>query len=100
MACGVKGGDVLSYQMQAHGMDFVEAAQAVGAWTNDGHAGHKLQKPAPLPARAALSVLAFESLLTGVAAGNIARGVELTEVDRARLMAAACRINFIAEAYT
>ena len=32
MVCGAHGGDVLAYYMQRHGVRFVEAAKALGAW--------------------------------------------------------------------
>lgn len=96
--CGARGGDVLAYHMAAHGLEFVEAAKALGAWVEDGRP-HTPQRPAPLPPRAALSVLAFESTLAAVAAGNIARGVSLTGDDLQRLQKAAGRINLIAGAY-
>ena len=32
MACGARGGDVLAFHMAAHGLDFVSAAKALGAW--------------------------------------------------------------------
>ena len=32
MACGAHGGDVLAFHMQRHGLDFVQAAKALGAW--------------------------------------------------------------------
>lgn len=32
MACGAHGGDVLAFHRQRHGLGFVEAAQALGAW--------------------------------------------------------------------
>jgi hypothetical protein len=98
MACDAKGGDVLAYHMQAHGLEFVEAARQLGAWIDDGKSAPR-QSPAPLPPRAALQVLSFEATLTAVAAGNVAHGVKLTEQDRFRLMTAAGRINRIAEAY-
>ena len=56
-------------------------------------------KPTPLSPRLALSVMAFESTLTAVAAGNVANGVTLTDADRARLMVAANRINRLVEAF-
>lgn len=96
--CGARGGDVLAYHQAAHGMAFVEAAKALGAWVDDGKP-HAPQKPAPLSPRAALSVLAFEATLAAVAAGNVAHGVKLSDVDRFRLMAAAGRINRLVEAY-
>ena len=98
MSCGAKGGDVLSYHMQLHGLEFIGAAQQLGAWIDDGRPAQK-HKPTPLPPRAALQVLAFESLLVAVAAGNVAHGTTLSEIDRSRVMAAAGRINRLAEAY-
>ncbi len=98
MACDASGGDVLSHHMQLHGMEFVEAAKQLGAWIDDGKEAPR-QTPAPLPPRAALSVLAFESTLAAVAAGNVAHGVILTDKDLARLLTAANRINRISEVY-
>lgn len=31
-ACGAHGGDVLDFHRQRHGLDFREAAEALGAW--------------------------------------------------------------------
>lgn len=98
MSCGAKGGDVLSYHMQAHGLEFVEACKQLGAWVDDGRPQRE-HKPAPLPPRAALQVLGFEATLVAVAAGNVAHGVKLSDADRFRLMAAAGRISRLAEAY-
>ena len=98
MACGESGGDVLAYHMQAHGIEFVEAAKQLGCWTDDGRPAPQ-HRPAPLPPRAALQVLGFESTLVAVAAGNLARGVPLTDVDLARVLCAAGRITRISEAY-
>lgn len=66
MSCAVKGGDVLAYEMQSTGADFVTAARSLGAWTHDG------RTPAPatpkaFSARDALSVLASEANLAAVA---------------------------------
>ena len=98
MSCGEKGGDVLAYEIAATGADFVEAAKAIGAWFDDGKP-HTAPKPAPLSPRAALSAMAFEATLTAIAAGNIAKGVVLTDTDRTRLITAASRINRIAEVF-
>jgi hypothetical protein len=98
MACGVKGGDVLSFHMAAHELEFVQAAISLGAWMDDGKP-HHTHKPAPLPPRAALEVLAFETLIVAVAAGNIAQGVTLSDMDRARLVTCAGRISRLAGAY-
>jgi hypothetical protein len=32
MACGARGGDVLAFFMQRHGVPFIAAAKALGAW--------------------------------------------------------------------
>jgi hypothetical protein len=99
MSCGVKGGDVLAYELAATGADFADAAKAIGAWVDDGRA-HKPQKPTPLSPRAALSALAFEAMLAAVAAGNLAQGAVLTDTDRSRLMTAAGRINRMVEVFS
>ena len=96
--CGAKGGDLLAYHMLAHGLDFVDAAKALGAWHDDGRASTP-HRPKPLPASEAIQVLAFESTLTAIAAGNIANGVKLTDSDRARLYVAARRIQTIQGAF-
>ncbi len=96
--CGAKGGDVVAYHMAAHGLDFIDAAKALGCWLEDGQPNMP-QRPKPLPASQAIQVLAFESTLTAVAAGNIAHGVQLTDKDRARLLVAARRISHITEVF-
>ena len=98
MSCDAKGGDVLAYHMQLHGIEFVEAAKALGAWIAGGKSTAH-HKPTPLAPRAALQVMAFEATVVAVAAGNVAQGVSLTATDRARVMAAAGRINRLMEAF-
>ena len=98
MSCCEKGGDVLAYEIKAGGREFVDAAKALGCWVDDGRL-HAPTKPTPLSPRLALSVVAFESTLAAVAAGNVAHGVALTDADRARLMVAANRINRLVEAF-
>ena len=48
--CGARGGDVLAYHQATHGLEFVEAAKALGAWVDDGkpQAPHR---PTPLSPR-------------------------------------------------
>ena len=96
MSCGVKGGDVLSYHMQAHDMEFVEVAKALGAWVDDGKP-QATKKPTALTPRSALQVLGHESTIVAIAAGNIARGLILTDEDRSRLIVCAGRINRIVD---
>ena len=99
MSCGEKGGDVLAYEIKAGGREFVDAAKALGCWVDDGRPPVQA-KPTPLSPRLALSVLAFESTLTAVAAGNVANGVSMTDADRARLLVAANRINRLVEGFS
>lgn len=99
MSCNAKGGDFLAYHMAAHGVDFVEAARQLGAW-QETPGPHQPKRPTPLQPRDALTVLAFESTLTAIAAGNVARGVALSEQDRQRCAEAAARISHIAGAFT
>ena len=98
MSCGEKGGDVLAYEIKDGGREFVDAAKALGCWVDDGRPQVQT-KPTPLSPRLALSVMAFESTLAAVAAGNVAKGVKLTDADRARLMVAANRINRLVAAF-
>lgn len=78
MACGAKGGDVLAYEMQIHGREFVEAAKALGAWEEAAAPRGIRHKPLPFSARAALEVLRFDALHCVVAACNLAQGLTLT----------------------
>ena len=96
MNCGARGGDVLAYHMAESGLEFVEAAKALGAWVADGKT-HKPQKPTALSPRAALEVLGFEATLVALAAGNLARGLILSDADRKRLLICAGRINRVVE---
>ena len=99
MNCGARGGDVLAYEMAVSGLEFVEAARRLGAWVDDDRAPPPPARPAPLSPRAALEVLAFESLLVAVAADTLARGGSLSLVDAERVKTCASRINRIAGYY-
>ena len=98
MACNAKGGDVLAYHMAANCLDFVSAAKDLGAWQDDGKPSRNY-RPKPIPAGQAISVLAFESHLTAIAASTLAHGRPLTDIDRSRLLVAAGRIQHIAQVY-
>jgi hypothetical protein len=98
MACDTKGGDVLAYEMQASGAEFITAAKALGAWVDDGKPAQQ-HKPSPLTPRQALEVLSFEANLAAVAAGNVARGVALSDADLSRLRTASNRIARLAEVF-
>ena len=95
--CGARGGDVLAYHMAVHGLEFIEAAKDLGAWVDDGK--QPPTAPAPFTPRQALEVLMTEVNLIAVVAGNIGRGVVLSETERTRLLQAAGRVLRIAEVY-
>ena len=99
MSCGIHGGDVLAYEMQLTGADFVSAAKALGCWTDDGRPTVQ-SKPTPISARAALQALSFEALLVAVEAARISKGGKPTEADKARVLAASNRIIRIAEVFS
>ena len=96
--CGARGGDVLAYHMADTGQEFVEAAQALGCWVEDGRPAAQ-HRPTPLPPRAALALLAGECMLVAVCAGNLAHGVVLTDDDRRRLLQAAGRIDHVVRGF-
>ena len=99
MNCGVSGGDVLAYEIKVSGKEFVEAAKALGSWVDDGRI-KPTYKSTTLSPRLALSVMGFESTLVAIAASNIANGVKLSEIDLARLIVAASRINRLVEEFS
>ena len=96
--CGARGGDVLAYHMAQHGLEFVEAAKALGAWIDDGRPTTQ-HKPSPLSPRQALEVLAVEANLVAIAAANVAHGVVLCQVDLSRVLTASGRITRLVEVF-
>lgn len=94
--CGARGGDVLAYHMAAHGMEFVDAAKALGAWTDDGK-GESRRKPTVIPARDMLEIAATEAVVASLVAADMAKGREVSETDRERLLVAAGRLVRIAD---
>ena len=96
--CGARGGDVQAYHMAQHGLEFVEAAKALGAWIDDGRPATQ-HKPTPLSPRQALEVLAVEANLVAIAAGNVAHGVALSHMDLSRVLTASGRITRLVEVF-
>ena len=95
MSCGEKGGDVLAYEMQSTGAEFIEAAKALNAWTDDGKPSS--YKPSPVSARTMLEVVSFEVQIVALVASDLSRGISISDMDRSRLFVAASRINRVAE---
>ena len=94
MSCNESGGDVLAYHMKLNGLEFVEAAKALGAWVDDGKP-HVQRKPTALSPLRAIQVLAVESNLIAIAGHNVANGVCLKPEDLHRVRMAAYRIGQI-----
>lgn len=99
MACDAKGGDVLAYEMQADGVDFVTAAKTLGAWVDDGHERRPDTKPFVLSARQAMEVIAFEALFLLCCAATLRNGNPLTPGDMDRLATCTGRIRVLSEAF-
>jgi hypothetical protein len=97
MACNAKGGDVLAYHRAAHGLEFVDAAKALGAYREDGNAYTGSTRPTAIPARALLQVIGFEALVASMVACDLAAGRPVSALDKQRLLAATGRIQHIAE---
>ena len=97
MACGAKGGDVLAYHMAAHGLGFVDAAKALGAYQEGGKPAAAGLRPARIPARDLLKLVAFEISVASMVAADLAQGRTVSETDRDRLMTAAGRIGRVSE---
>jgi hypothetical protein len=54
--CGARGGDVLAYHRWEHGLGFVEAAEALGAYDADGKPYDGPARPTQPPPRALLQL--------------------------------------------
>jgi len=98
MACGAKGGDVLAYHMQRHGLGFVEAARELGAYVEDDKP-HPRRAPTTLPAREAMQLVAHELRTAFVVIADIRRGVIPSETDWGRFVECAGRLETLAQEY-
>ncbi len=96
MSCGEKGGDVLAYEMQSTGAEFIDAAKALNAWTDDGKPSS--YKPSPVSARTMLEVVSFEVQIVALMGADLSKGIAISEVDKSRLFEAVSRITRVAEA--
>ncbi|MGY4828191.1 CHC2 zinc finger domain-containing protein [Sphaerotilaceae bacterium SBD11-9] len=95
MSCGQHGGDVLAFQMRLHGLDFVSAARALGAYRDDGGPHRGRTKATPLPARDLLNMARSEALVVFVIAAAIYDARAITERDYTRLREAVSKLETI-----
>ena len=96
MACGAKGGDVLAYHQAAHGLGFVDAARALGAYQDDGKAHHSSNRPTLIPARVLLESVAHELMIASIIATDMVNGRTISTTDAARLVQTSGRIRYVA----
>ena len=99
MSCNAHGGDVLAYEMAAHGLTFIEAAKALGCWIEDGKP-QRQHRPKALPAHEALELIARESNLVALEAARLANGHPMTDAIKTRLLHAAAAIHHARQAST
>ncbi len=96
MACGEKGGDVLSYAMRAHDLGFVEAARRFDAYVDSPSARPLRTKPATLAPRDAMEVMVAELLIVFVVVSDIVRGIVPCDSDWQRFIQGVGRIEALA----
>jgi hypothetical protein len=94
-ACGARGGNVLDYHRAKHGMGFVEAAKALGAYIEDGKAYTGPTRPTAIPARDLLRSVADELQLCAFVLSDALNG-RFNDNDYDRYRAAASRVIYVA----
>ena len=97
MSCNAHGGDVLAYEMAAHGLTFIEAAKALGAWIEDGQP-QRQHRPKALPAHEALQLIDREANFIAITTANLARDLPIPEAVKKKLLQAAAAIHHAREA--
>jgi hypothetical protein len=98
MACDAKGGDVLAYHMQCHGLEFIEGAKALGAWIEDGKQRQD-DRPRTLSPRSAMELIAHELLTLFIIISDARQGLLPNDADWHRFLAGAGRIERLASEY-
>jgi len=91
MNCMVKGGDVLAYVMQRHGLEFVQAARSLGAYADDGKVHQGQDKPTTLSARAAMELAAHDTMTAALVLSDVLHDRKVIAADWEAL--AACHRN-------
>jgi hypothetical protein len=93
--CGARGSDVLAYHRAAHGMGFVDAAKALGAYIEDGAPYAGPTRPTAIPARDLLRSVADELQLCAFVLSDALNG-RFNDNDYDRYRAAASRVIYVA----
>ena len=96
-AC-LEGGDLASYEMKATGADFVTAAKALGAWTDDGEPHQAAAKKPTMSRSEAAELVQFERTVLAIVEADKRRNAA-TAADIARGELAQQRIQKIQGAF-
>lgn len=84
MSCSASGGDTLSHYMQMTGLDFVAAAEMLGAWDGDANASRPL-KARRLPARDALELIESDLMIASLVLSQMLKGIQPESIDQTAL---------------
>lgn len=98
MNCGAKG-DLLGHHMQKHGLEFVEAARALGAYVEDNGPHRGSDKPLGLSAREAIQVASFELTVAMVVMADTRAGLIPSDDDWQRFIMCCARVEAVAAEY-
>lgn len=99
MNCEVKGGDVLAYAMQRHGLEFVEAALSLGAYVDDGRPHQGQDRPTTLSARAAMECAAEDLRTAVLVMSGVKAGKVPSDDDWQAFIGCVRRVSLLAEEY-
>lgn len=98
MACQEKGGDLLSFEMKLHGLEFLDAARKLGALVDDGR-GRAPDRPRTLSPRDAMEVIVAELAVLWIIVESLVRGVIPSDSDWQRFNVATGRIEALVMEY-
>lgn len=99
MACGIKGGDVVAYAMQADGSDFLSAIKALGALVDDGKTYLWRDRPRTLTARDAMEVMVSELGPVWIVIADIRKGAIPDDDTWGRFLDHTCRIETLMQEF-
>lgn len=99
MNCMVKGGDVLAYAMQRHGLEFAEAARTLGAYVDDDRPHQGQDKPTTLSARAAMELAALDLQIALLVMSDVRAGQVPNDVDWQSFIGCTSRVAALAQEF-
>jgi hypothetical protein len=97
--CGARGGNVLDYHMAAHGMNFKDAAKALGALEDDGQPFTGRYRSSRISAHDLLRVVQIELYVCALVLSDAVHN-KMKEADLQRFIDAASFIIYVAEVYS